>query len=763
MGVVRAITFSANGKLLASLGDDQTVRLWDAKTGAPLRCLGKEHLLNGPDTMLRYLPFLALADDGKRVSTLLCNGSVRVLDTDSGKELQCFLHGGAATPAASSPGGKLLAGPRGKMVQVWEAATGREVHTLAGHCTRAQFSPNGKTLAGSGTRGTIWLWDVGTGRLHRSLTGGHRGSIGAIAYSRDGKLLASGGAQGGIVLWDAPTGKPVRRLSGHTGAIAGVAFVPDGKTLVSVGIDGPICLWETGSGKLVRQIAREGQSVEEMALSPDGKTLALTTGDTMIHLWDLTRAQQVLPVCHESAVHHVAFSSGKSTLLSADGDGTFATWETGTGKLLRRSAPGGPGWSPIAASRDGRLIVVKTPAGILLWDAKQGKERCRLAGKPAAITTAALSADQRTLATGSEKGEICLWDTATGKQQRRITVGESPILALALSPDGATVASAAKESAIRLWDARTGRDLRRLPAPVYPYCSSLAFSPDGRMLAGSGYDLRVRLWETATGQLVHFFVGLRRHPAPLEFSADGRLLAAGNWMGVRLYDVRRKVDRGEALGYQGEVCSLTFSPDSKVLASGGSDSTILLWDVETAFPTGGYGPGFLSPESLAECWVELASREAARAHKAVCALALTADKAVPLLAKHLKRAEPIEAKHLTRLLEALASEDAVVNGPALRELEGLGHQVESALRRALVAAREVDYRLRLNVLLGRLDNRRLSSEELRTVRAVQVLEFAGTPAARRLLADLASGAPEALLTREARASLDRLTGRSGVK
>jgi hypothetical protein len=128
------------------------------------------------------------------------------------------------------------------------------------------------------------------------------------------------------------------------------------------------------------------------------------------------------------------------------------------------------------------------------------------------------------------------------------------------------------------------------------------------------------------------------------------------------------------------------------------------------------------------------------------------DQATALLAKELRPARVPDAKRMELLIADLDSEMFKVRDQATRELEKLGDVVAPALRQALAANPTLERKQRLESLLEKFS----SSQRLCTLRAVQVLEQLGTRPSRELLARLAEGVPEALVTREARAAAQRL-------
>ncbi len=134
-----------------------------------------------------------------------------------------------------------------------------------------------------------------------------------------------------------------------------------------------------------------------------------------------------------------------------------------------------------------------------------------------------------------------------------------------------------------------------------------------------------------------------------------------------------------------------------------------------------------------------------------------------LLREHLRPAVRPDPKKFDRLLTNLDSNDFAVRQKAETELDALGDLAEAALRKALEHPPSPEVRLRVRGLLKKFDSMVADPEKLRSLRAIEVLEQIGTPAAREVLKSLADGAEEALVTREARASLQRLARRSPRK
>jgi len=223
---------------------------------------------------------------------------------------------------------------------------------------------------------------------------------------------------------------------------------------------------------------------------------------------------------------------------------------------------------------------------------------------------------------------------------------------------------------------------------------------------------------------------------------------------VRVWELVSGQVRCKPRGHDGIITAVAFSPDSRTLATGSSDTTVLLWDM--AAPPGlAVRPGTrLSPEEAARLWKDL-DGDAPLAHAALARLAADPAAAVALVRSEVKPAEGIalEPGEVRRLLADLDDESFEVREKATAALKQAGRAVRPALREATAAGPDAEKRRRLQELLDALIETVPPREMVRPTRAVELLERVGTPEA---LAALAGGAPEASLTLRATAALRRL-------
>jgi len=225
----------------------------------------------------------------------------------------------------------------------------------------------------------------------------------------------------------------------------------------------------------------------------------------------------------------------------------------------------------MAYSPDGKLLAVGTSIGTWLYDAHTGGEVALLTAHTGKVTSVAFSPDGMTLATVDYYHTIYLWDISTREHKATLAGSTKHI---AFSPDGDTLASAGRGH-ITLWDTNTLEQKTKFSEKSY---GRIAFSPDSAILASGDSDEKIRLWDVHTGQHKITFNGDTRDIA---FSPDGNTLASANWSTIHLLDPKTGKQKTALTGHTRPIHSVTFSPNSEILASGGGDNTVRLWNPNT--------------------------------------------------------------------------------------------------------------------------------------------------------------------------------------
>jgi hypothetical protein len=297
-------------------------------------------------------------------------------------------------------------------------------------------------------------------------------------------------------------------------------------------------------------------------------------------------------------------------------------------------------------------------------------------------------------------------------------------------------------------DPRTGAVRRTLPVPGIAH---VAYSPDRRRMVTAHLDGVLRVRDGATGEVLKELKGFR-YAWCVAFSPTGWLLAAAGDNAVRVYDTASWQEVARLDGHEGTVRSVFFGPDDATLVSASAeDGTALVWSLKP--PAGRQPP---DPDRL---WADL-SGDGPALRRAVWAAAQHPEAAIRLFrAKWPVPKGHLDPKHVGQLIAALDSPVFTERQAATAELKKLGRRAEAELRKAAAESASAEVKRRAEQILARWappTAAEYSAEDARELRAVWALELAGTPEARRLLAEWTAAGVGNRLCEEAAAALKRL-------
>ncbi|KAJ6176749.1 hypothetical protein N7485_003663 [Penicillium canescens] len=521
---VYSVAFCSDRSMLASGSSDETIKLWNVKTGKELQTLTGH---------TSWVSSMAFSSDGSILASGSYDHTIKLWDVKTSKELQTLMGHleWVSSVAFSSNGSTLASGSRDNTIKLWDLKTGKVLQTLTGHLDAVYsvaFSSNGSTLASGSHDSTIKLWDVKAGKALQTLTG-HLDAVYSVAFSSNGSTLASGSSDETIKLWDVKTGKELQTLTGHTRWVSSVAFSSNGSTLASGSHDSTIKLWDVKTGKELQTLTGHSNLVDSVAFSSDGTTLASGSSDNSIKLWDVKTIREVQTLMgHLQWVSSVAFSSNGSTLASGSHDNTIKLWDVKTGKALQTLTGHLDAVYSVAFSSDGSMLASGSgDKTINLWDVKTGKELQTLPGHLDLVSSMAFSSDGLSLASGSGDDTIKLWDVKTSKELQTLTGHTRPVSSVAFSSNGLSLASGSHDNTIKLWNVKTGKELQTLTGHTRPV-SSVAFSSDGLSLASGSHDNTIKLWNVKTGKALQTLTGYSSLIYSVAFSSDGSSLASGS-------------------------------------------------------------------------------------------------------------------------------------------------------------------------------------------------------------------------------------------
>ena len=284
VGPVNSVAFSSDGKILATGGEDRTVKLWDVTTKQNITTL--EHR----DTVFSVV----------------------------------FSHDGTT-----------LASGAGSTAELWDIATETSIATLEGHGNTVfsvAFSSDEVTLATGSWDGTVKLWNVTT-RANFATLEGHAGPVDSVAFSSDEVTLAAGSWDASVKLWDVATQQNIATLEhasrvGYTFRVPSVSFSPDGAILATGTEEGTLKLWDIVTETSIVTVEGHTNFVNSVVFSPDEITLATGSWDGTVKLWDIPTGANFATLGQRDRVFSVVFSPDEITLAAGLEDGTVTLWDT---------------------------------------------------------------------------------------------------------------------------------------------------------------------------------------------------------------------------------------------------------------------------------------------------------------------------------------------------------------------------------------------------------------------------------------------------
>ena len=532
--------------------------------------------------------------------------------------------------AWSADGKRLASGGADRVIRVWEAATGRCVHTLVGHSAGVfdvAFSPDGAWLASASADSTVRLWELDSGQ-ERHVLRGHILPVYAVAFHPDGKRLASAGGDAAIKLWDAAAGTEMFTLQGHEAAVGRLQFDATGSKLASSGIVRGTLIWNLATRKVVERLRPTG----DIALTADFDTGVFAAPGGEIGILDVKASDISRGNPGVNGIHALDVSATARLVAIAGADDTIRVVDRETDSTLATHRGHiGPA-RRVVLRRDARKLASAGDDGaVRIWNVPDPNEPVPYSRHHEHnVTAASFSPDGSLLASGDYLGSIAVWNAQTGRRDvilgshylrrksqpvpleigtgKPLDKGKTPlksstsftagatsrnpivecfttrghsgeIRGVAFTPDKKTVVSIGAKDLI-VWDLKSGKPLKEVEHPSL--VSSLAVSPDGTLAATGCWDDIVRVFRLPSGELLKELEGHGDDVMCVAFSPSGKELATGGRDHTAIvWDVATGRIKHRLERHDNTVSALLYTPDGTRLVTGGMDKAIHVWNSES--------------------------------------------------------------------------------------------------------------------------------------------------------------------------------------
>jgi WD40 repeat protein len=540
-GVVTGVAISPDNSTIASVGYDQTLRLWDAVSG------NKIHAFQDVEAFLS----VTFSPDGKTIATSSESGKICLWDTITGK-LKATLEG------------------------LKEA-----VFTLA-------FSPDGKNIIAGDYDNDIILWEVATQKQLKVFTG-HEHPIRKLGFSPDGKTLFSYDYDSNIFVWDVDTTNKIRAFQFGKTEQRIAAFSPSGKYAAVVEQGFTVKIIDTNSGKEVSNYKSPDIAIANLIFTPDNKKLFIGFGNGNLKYFDFTAGNQAedYPSSYSEWIFTLAISHDGKMLVAGGGaiENSVIIWDVTNKNQLRTIKGHDRKIQTLAINQTGSLVAIANLTKIRLWEVSSQKEIALLQGQFGGIYSLKFSPDGKYLASAAYDKTVKLWDVKNQKLLETFVDNSSeyPYMTFAFTQDGKLITSQ-ESNKIKVFDLQTLKQVRSMTSQV-KYIYSIDSNLNADKIVVAGYNNFLEVLDINTGQTVQKIDLSNRTYLKVAFTGLGLLIATfSNYTyDIELMPSGANLDSYPLSGHSNWIFQMAATPGccSKI-ASASIDGEIIIWKLTTS-------------------------------------------------------------------------------------------------------------------------------------------------------------------------------------
>lgn len=609
---VESVTFSPDNKFAAVGNSSAGIYVLEIPSGIVI-----SKITNGSTSLLNKYP-IVFSPDSKYLAAENLPGEVCIWEVKTGNELECFQNDSWIYSIAYSSDGKYIAfgGGRGH-IQVWNVLSGeQEAYLEIGDEYQAvyyvNFSPDGKYLISGGGYGDglvqVWDWEKEEKIIEKKI----QGSVYTADISHDGQYAIAGTLEGVVIILDIASGEIIYEIK-HEGPVEAVKFSPNGDFFASGGCDGYVnterCkgvvhVWDIGTGGKISTI-RHDDVVWSLEFTPDSNYLVSGSADGTARVSVVKTGEEITSMTHSTSfdtdtefsgstgVWDVAVSPDGQYVISGGYDNTARLWKLFPEKQYYQFLDGSESIQDVAISTDGRHIASGGNYHVKIWDMASNKMILEI--ERPVYNLWFTSDGEHILLSGNE---TVLIELSTGREVYEIPENQVKNVSL----DKKYFASY-DENNLRIFEVSTGKEIGKIPD--FGFQNIVEFSPGNQYLvAGDGNDKgTIHVWEISTGKEISSFTH-EYSVNSVAFSPDEKYIASGGddtslefinyffcsiaseiglncgnyFIAVWEVETGKEIAR---LHHDGEINSISFSPNGEYIASGSDDNTARVWNVSS--------------------------------------------------------------------------------------------------------------------------------------------------------------------------------------
>ncbi|HRH42120.1 MAG TPA: protein kinase [Pyrinomonadaceae bacterium] len=577
--------FSPDGKFLATVSNDDLTRIWNVETKSVVAQTAEQK----GAWKCSYFP------DGKRfvvASSSNANPFVVIYNTENASEiLRLQGHEKRVRAVDVSPDGKTIAtGSLDGTVRIWDTETGKELHKLDLNLSKKgwevhdlQFSKSGEKIVIAGFE-LIAILDIKTWEIKRIKLDDFADkniilNPWKVVFSPLEKTIAFGNWTGEVILIDADKLKIIKVLPLHQVNVKSLAFSNDGRTLATSSWDRTVKFVDVQTGEIINELKGHFAGIHEIVYSPDGTKLATASADFSVNLWN---AQDV-------AKENSLLTKSNSFVFEPQTN-SLSTWSNASFEILNWNlSERQKNWGEktestpfsIDVSKSKNLIAGGGQNGLItLFSLLNGKPLKQFQIHPKSIFAIRFSVDGNRIFVAFEDGFFQVIETETGNIIHSNQLHQAIIRSLAVSPNGKLIASGSGDKGVKILDAETFQikfDFTNSLKPLY----MVAFSADSSLLASSGADDTVRIWRMSDGKLLQELSGMSAGVFAITFSPDGKRIATASDIGIiRLWETETGQQVLAFNAGKKQITQLNFTTDGKTLVSLDNDGKASFWEAK---------------------------------------------------------------------------------------------------------------------------------------------------------------------------------------